>query len=123
MAKLSDRMKGHQMMYHQIGERTWRFVALSLANKQFADHEGALLHIQAGNPDTDEVAVSNIRFITSEGITHLFDTVSSATPTDIVEMPVSGAREDGVYYDLRGMRVSSPDKGVYILNGKKVIIK
>ena len=123
MAKLSDRMKGHQMMYHQIGERTWRFVALSLANKQFVDHEGALLHIQAGNPDTDEVAVSNIRFITTEGITHLFDTVSSATPTDIVEMPVSGAREDGVYYNLSGVRVSSPDKGVYILNGKKVIIK
>ena len=123
MAKLSDRMKGHQLMYHQTGERTWRFVALSLANKEFVDHEGALLHIQAGNPDTDEVAVSNIRFITSDGNTHLFDTVSSATPTDIVEMPVSGAREDGVYYDLRGMRVNSPDKGVYILNGKKVIIK
>lgn len=123
MAKLSARMKGHQLMYHQTGERTWRFVALSLANKEFVDHEGALLHIQAGNPDTDEVAVSNIRFITSDGNTHLFDTVSSATPTDIVEMPVSGVREDGVYYDLRGMRVSSPDKGVYILNGKKVIIK
>lgn len=123
MAKLSARMKGHQMMYHQIGEHTWRFVALSLANKQFAEHEGALLHIQAGNPDTDEVAVSNIRFITTDGNTHLFDTVSSATPTDIVEMATSGAREDGVYYDLSGVRVSSPGKGLYILNGKKVIIK
>ena len=29
----------------------------------------------------------------------------------------------GIYYDLQGRRVLNPTKGVYILNGKKVIIK
>ena len=31
--------------------------------------------------------------------------------------------EDNVYYDLQGRRVLYPKKGIYILNGKKVIIK
>ena len=31
--------------------------------------------------------------------------------------------QDNVYYDLQGRRVLYPKKGIYILNGKKVIIK
>jgi hypothetical protein len=30
---------------------------------------------------------------------------------------------DNVYYDLSGRRVAQPSKGVYIVNGKKVVIK
>ena len=30
---------------------------------------------------------------------------------------------DNVYYDLRGQRVANPTKGLYIVNGKKMIIK
>ena len=31
--------------------------------------------------------------------------------------------EDGVYYDLQGRHVENPTRGVYIVNGKKVVIK
>lgn len=31
--------------------------------------------------------------------------------------------EDGIYYDLQGRRVENPTRGVYIVNGKKVVIK
>ncbi len=31
--------------------------------------------------------------------------------------------KDGVFYDLQGRRVNNPSKGLYIMNGKKVIIK
>ena len=31
--------------------------------------------------------------------------------------------EDDVYYDLQGRRVLNPQKGIYIVNGKKVMIK
>ena len=31
--------------------------------------------------------------------------------------------EDGVYYDLQGRRVENPTRGVYTVNGKKVVIK
>ena len=54
----------------------------------------------------------------------MFDDVAVAQPTGIVEMEnISTAREDGVYYNLNGVRVDRPTKGVYIVNGKKVIIK
>ena len=38
---------------------------------------------------------------------------------------VRGQKEDvrGEYYDLQGRRVSHPTKGLYIVNGKKVVIK
>ena len=31
--------------------------------------------------------------------------------------------DDDVYYTLQGVRVSNPDKGVYVIKGKKVIVK
>lgn len=31
--------------------------------------------------------------------------------------------EDGVYYNLAGQRVQNPKKGIYIINGKKVVLK
>ena len=46
------------------------------------------------------------------------------TPTGISE--VQGAKrnvQDDVYYNLAGQRVVNPTKGVYVVNGKKVIIK
>ena len=30
---------------------------------------------------------------------------------------------DAIYYNLNGQRVVNPAKGVYILNGKKVMVK
>jgi hypothetical protein len=29
----------------------------------------------------------------------------------------------GPYYNINGQRVSRPDKGIYIVNGKKVLLK
>lgn len=31
--------------------------------------------------------------------------------------------DDNIYYDLQGRRILYPKKGLYIVNGKKVIIK
>ena len=41
----------------------------------------------------------------------------------IVNVVVPAGNQDGEYYTLQGVRVANPTKGVYILNGKKVIIK
>jgi len=39
------------------------------------------------------------------------------------EMKRQQAQEDNVYYTLQGTRVQNPTKGLYILNGKKIIVK
>lgn len=42
--------------------------------------------------------------------------------TGIKTVQASGLKANG-YYDLQGRRVSQPTKGMYIMNGKKVVIK
>ncbi len=39
------------------------------------------------------------------------------------KVDTGNVREDGVYYTLQGTRVQNPTKGLYVVNGKKVIIK
>ena len=36
---------------------------------------------------------------------------------------VTAAEHDGVYYNLHGQRVAEPSRGIYIVNGKKIIVK
>lgn len=36
---------------------------------------------------------------------------------------VEAAGEDGIYYDLMGRKVMNPSRGIYIRNGKKILIK
>lgn len=43
--------------------------------------------------------------------------------TGISNVAVERAAEDGAYYTLSGVRVAQPTKGLYIHNGKKVVIK
>jgi hypothetical protein len=44
--------------------------------------------------------------------------------TTAIEGVVKNAEiNDGVYYNLLGQRVDHPSKGIYILDGKKVVIK
>ena len=44
-------------------------------------------------------------------------------PTGIDSIINSEVQEDGIYYNLKGQRIANPTKGLYILNGKKVVIK
>ena len=37
--------------------------------------------------------------------------------------PAEQLQEDGIYYDLLGRPVENPSAGIYIHNGRKVIIK
>ena len=43
--------------------------------------------------------------------------------TGISEELIAESEEFAPYYDLQGRRVAQPTKGLYIVNGKKVIIK
>ena len=90
-----------------------------------------------GNPFTPTTFAENTWTITSSDETakvvdvvvhntngcHLYyiDAVIDNTVTGI--QTVTTTKENGAYYDLQGRRVAQPTKGLYILNGKKVMIK
>jgi hypothetical protein len=44
-------------------------------------------------------------------------------PTGIVEIEHSSLLEDCKYYNLNGQHVKTPQKGIYIKNGKQIVIK
>ena len=48
---------------------------------------------------------------------------SESTPTGIQSIQVFASETDGAIYNLSGQRVSSPSKGIYIQNGKKIILR
>lgn len=123
LAQLTKRLNAHQLIYNKVDETTYRFAAISLANKTFADRQGAVLNVMASMTDYSDIVAKNIKFVTAKGAIVSYDNVESANPTGIVEMEAQRTVEDGIYYNLSGIRVDNPGKGVYILNGKKVIIK
>ena len=45
------------------------------------------------------------------------------TPTGISTAKTAADKMDGEWYDLSGRRVAQPAKGIYVKNGKKVIVK
>ncbi len=57
----------------------------------------------------------------TRSIDYVFDDESDAT--GISSTPATPANEPDVYYNLQGQRVDTPTKGLYIKNGKKVLIK
>ena len=48
---------------------------------------------------------------------------SESTPTGIQSINAFASEKDGAIYNLSGQRVSSPSKGIYIQNGKKIILR
>ena len=59
---------------------------------------------------------------TAEGAPALGLWVDGET-TDIKSLTPALSQGEGVYYDLSGRRVAQPTKGLYIVNGKKVLVK
>lgn len=52
-----------------------------------------------------------------------YDMENEETTAGIEEVATPKTNNETVYYDLQGRRVEKPNRGIYIVNGKKVIIK
>ena len=50
------------------------------------------------------------------------DVNAGSVTTGISTAEVSTAKEDNVWYTLQGVRVAAPTKGIYVKNGKKVMV-
>ena len=53
----------------------------------------------------------------------LMDDDSTITGIDTVDAASTVDTDNGAYYNLNGQRIEKPQHGVYIHNGKKIIIK
>ena len=129
----AQRKQKHQLLYNKVEEGHWRVAALSTSNRTFADNSGELLSFTlAGNANGD-VVVSDIHFFTPDGEDCTFNDIrlQAGIVTDIQTAgnPQQTTDHPDVY-DLSGRKIENSKwsnrqlpKGIYIVNGKKVIIK
>ena len=82
----------------------------------------ALTKGQAVNADAnvfqDEVDAANTALANAIAA---YNTATGITEINIDNDGVAGEKD--VYYNLQGVRVANPGKGIYIKNGKKVLVK
>lgn len=51
------------------------------------------------------------------------ESFAEGVASGITEVSAEKLANDGKYYNLQGMQVSKPQKGIYIQNGKKIVVK
>lgn len=97
----------HSLSWKMIDEKTCRVVVYSMANAPFLVNSDNLFTVfMTGGQDA---TISNEILIKAENTTGI----------DIIRKEA----ENGNVYDLNGRQVKMPRKGLYIINGRKVIVK
>lgn len=115
----SLRKDGHQLLFNKVADNRYRVTALSTSNAAFKGSDGELLNISIDGLPTEEISVQNILFVTQNGRGIAFDGISlSGTVTEIANIRVNEGND--IIYDLQGRKLSEPQRGVNIVNGKKV---
>ena len=118
----AERAKGHLASIQQLDDRTYLLLGWSLDNKTLSGSDGPLLKLALEGSCDGEIMMSDIVFATSEAKTYqMADVVVGGSSTGISRIEKAGADR---YYSLSGQRVNKPtSKGLYIVNGKKIIVK
>ena len=70
----------------------------------------------------DGLSGSQLRTFLKAGQNNISVTLSLTSGTTAIESVNGNRMEDGAYYSLNGVKVENPSKGIYIKNGKKVIL-
>lgn len=115
--QLSDRAKDMTLVYNKVGNNTWRIAAISLSRTAISGNDGCLLTLDVNG--NGNVNVNNNIF--TDANTQGYS-LSLTAPTGISAIKAAMA-EGTVVYDMQGRRVENPAKGLYIVNGKKVVLK
>jgi hypothetical protein len=79
----------------------------------------------AKNKVATEFIIDNVKFEVEEAIVSTLtkSPAENTTPYPVGIMTVNAEKQNGQFFDLQGRRVAKPAKGLYIINGQKVVIK
>ena len=107
---------------HSVTDDTYYFVMRKAASEEspleFAPLSTSDVTIPAGKA---YITVSNSAF--TDGARALDISFDDEETTGINAVNGEGLTVNGSFFDLQGRRVAQPTKGLYIVNGKKVVIK
>lgn len=107
-----------------LSDGTLRVIAYNLDNRPLSLNEGNLFEISIDGKPAD-VSLSNVRFVRKDDLAELELRATAVAGDDIS----TGIDETAILpaasqaYDLQGRRVANPANGVYVIKGKKQIVK
>ena len=125
---LDAAISGYTLDVQPLTSGDYLVVLYSMNLNTFGD--GVLLNIPvvAGeNGVTESGSLYNVRMSTVDAVSHKCDDASFKvtvnTPTTGVDEVKCENGEVKAIYDLQGRKVDTSSKGLYIINGKKVLVK
>ena len=117
----SIRSNGHTLLYNKLEDGRYRVEVISTSNAKFKNTQGVLLTMTLDGA-ASAGTVSDVHFVTPEGVDHTFSAINATTVTEIENIN-NATQNEGSWYNVQGMKVKSPKHGVFIHNGKKIILK
>ena len=97
----------HSLYWKMVDANTYRVVVYSMTNAAFRANSDNLFTVFMTG--VQNATISNELLIKADGTTGI----------DVIRTEA----ENGNVYDLNGRQVKTPRKGVYIINGRKVVVK
>ncbi len=113
---LSASLGTHSVATHSLGGGRYRIVAWSMDMAPIG--AGAVLRCKTTGGNTSAVTLDHIRIVDMNTCEHAAPAVE-CTPTGIREVEADAAPV--ARYRIDGTRVSSPQRGIYIEDGRKVV--
>lgn len=118
----------HRLFWQEIGAGEYAVVVYSLTNQTLSPENGNIIDVTCADGKSIDIITRNVILSTSEGERVWLNSLpSSSAPTGI-----SGLEDVEAFdiYDMSGRKVRSQchslegiASGVYIINGKKTVIK
>ena len=117
---LSARAKGHSVSMNKLSDGRYKVMCYSGGNNTFAGNEGELFNILISGA-SGKLTLENLFFVTPGASKVKFGNLDiDVVPTGINSIDAD-VNANAAIFDLSGRRVQQPQKGVYIVNGKKIM--
>ena len=116
----AGRELGHRVMFRQTGTGLYKVLVFSADGDEFEDVPSALLRLTVDGQNGGAVELSDIRFTDTDFTEHGFAAVSSEVTG--IGAVAKGASES-TWYSLDGQKTAQPTKGVFVRDGKKMVVK
>lgn len=124
--------KGVEPQKKQFAEAntTYYILAMGSTGTKYADKYGFYYQQGTGGksvnitPHKAALAVPNAMAAAArEALFFDFNMPGGSEPTGVKSLDIEAENTKPVIYDMQGRRVENPSKGIYIVNGKKVVIR
>ncbi len=116
------RANGHHVEWKELAPGTYNVVAYAQSGEALRDGTKALLSFDIAGCDPDDVSVEGIQMIDGWCKTVLLPNASGVT-TGIAWATEEAGSDDSPIYNTVGIRTNTPQRGVYIKNGQKMVKK